>query len=244
MIWALLFVALFSVFKGDSPFLIPKINKYVKMNVEDEERKEKLLVLIKEAKKERKVYAKEYNKQSKELGRLTKNRKTTKEEFEAFIKKSMQLRETSQALYQKLNSEAEKLVTKGEWENMKPHVQEDLKKLATKTNKSVANLEKAFGKLRNKIIKTIEDEHKRQYCIEAVSEYQTLLEKNFKALSEEVTNENSILYQYEVTESETQELQASIKTSIELLLRAQAKLHATLVKNTTETEWKKIKNKF
>jgi hypothetical protein len=53
MIWALLFTALFALFGGGSPYLVPKMDKYVKKFVVDKEREKQILDLLKESKKQR-----------------------------------------------------------------------------------------------------------------------------------------------------------------------------------------------
>ena len=73
MFWVLLFsIIVIIVSGGNSPFLIPKLDKYVKTHVQDDTKKGNVLELLKEAKGKRKANVKANKKLLKEFSKIEK----------------------------------------------------------------------------------------------------------------------------------------------------------------------------
>ena len=97
MIWALIFGMLISALGGNSPLLLPNIDKLAKKHIEDKARKDDMLLLIKEAQKQRKAFAKTDKKISKELDKVFALRESSRQDFTILIDKWNESREETQA---------------------------------------------------------------------------------------------------------------------------------------------------
>lgn len=239
-----IFMALLIVFSGGSPsFLIPKMDNYVKKYVAEEERKQKLLVLLKDAKAERKEFAKKNEKQHKELNKLLVSRNTTKEEFDDFIVKMNELRKKLQETNQKVIYEAQNYITEKEWDNMKTDIKKDFGKLNKKLNKAITKVEKTFDKMAVKLEQTIQDKSKSEKALKSTESFEKILLSHIREYQAEMTNENSLLYEYKVEESEIIASQQAFNKKMNELIRAYIDMHFELVNSTTEEEWALIKHK-
>lgn len=237
-----IFLALVLVFGGgDSSFLIPKLNKYVNKHVSEQERKQKLIVLIEEAKEDRKQFIQNDEKQHKELNKMLESRNTTREEFDDFIVNMNELRKKTQETNQKVIYEAQDYITEKEWENMKVDIKKDFKKLDKKLNKSISKVEKTFDKKAAKLKKTIQDKSKSEKAVKSTEIFEKILISHIRDYKAEMTNEQSILYEYKVKENEIVEYQKAFNKKMEDLMHAYIDMHFELVNSTTKEEWELIK---
>ena len=147
MIWALIFSVLIATLTGgDSPYLLPKMDNIIKKHVQDDVRKDTLLLLIKETKIERKAFVKADKKLSKELNDLAQSRESTRQDFDNLIQRSHESRKKSNSANLKFINEAQKLITEAEWANMKPDFKKSILKLDKRMQKGTKQIEKAFNK--------------------------------------------------------------------------------------------------
>ncbi len=96
MIWALAFTILFKMLGGGPSFLVPKLDNYVKKHVVENSRKEAVLEILKESKKEKKALIKKNKKHFKELKKLYKSRDTKLVDFEEVLDKILANEQVSQ----------------------------------------------------------------------------------------------------------------------------------------------------
>ncbi len=228
------------LFGGDSPFVIPKLDNYVKTHVVDDGRKEIVIELLKDAKSKRKAKVKQDGKQLKKLDHLFNSRETSKEEMNEVVRSIIDLQTESQKANIRVNQEAQKNITTEEWDAIMIDIGKGLEKTNKTLNKANAKISKAYTKWENKIAKTIVDKDKNAKAVESAQNLKTVYLKNREIIQEELMNKNSIMYKYQEAEKELDELQNKFNQSLEEVLQSVIDTHFELVELTTEDEWKKI----
>ncbi len=228
------------LFGGDSPFVIPKLDNYVKTHVVDDGRKEIVLEYLKDAKSTRKASKKKNAKYIKEFKELLKSRETTREELELTIQNIKDAQAISDQANIKANIEAQKNITAEEWDAINVDIAKELAKSNKKATKLSNKLSKPYEKWKVKIAKTIVDEGKKEKAVASAEKLRVLYLKNRDSIQKEVANKNSILYQYEASKEEVDKMQDKFMTLSEEVLKAAIDTHFELVELTTEDEWKKI----
>jgi len=241
MIWALLFAALAVLLGGDSPFMVPKLDNYVKTHVVDDSRKEKVLVLLKDAKKKRKEVAKMNEKLFKELTKLSTSRETTQADFDQLLTKILEAQTESQQAKILVIRKAQENITSDEWAAIEIDVAKSLKKSNKKRTKQAAKVEMRFLKWENKISTSVVDEEKRKKAIESVDKLKTVYLQNYKIIQEELLNDKSIMYQYNASEEKLIALQEEFVNLNKEVYQTNVSTHFELVELSTPEEWKKIK---
>ena len=240
MIWALAFAILLKIVAGDSPFLVPKLDNYVKKHVVDDTRKKEALVILKDAKKNRKVTEKQNSKHFKEIHKLYKSRDTETADFETVLNEILKTQEEAQKYNIKVNQKAQELITEDEWAAIYIDIKKSLTKTDKKRTKNGLKMEKHFLKTEAKITKNIADLEKREQAIAAVDKLKALYVKNHKIIQDEILNEQSIAYQYKASDDELIALQDKFVDLIKDVYLQSFETHQELVNLTTPEEWKKI----
>lgn len=243
MIWALIFTVLFSVM-GNSPLLLPNSKKLVKKHVVDKEKQAKLLELIKDAKTERKSFAKVDKKLSKEFNKLYQARDTKRAELDDLLVRFITSRKEMQAASLSLIYESQNLISEKEWAKLKPDYREGLEKLDKKSKKEAKQVRKGFDKLENSIENFVDDNSKKELIILALNNFETTLFDLFATYRKVMLDENSIVYQYHIEKQQLIDMQKEHSKNLEDLLIAYTNLHFVAVENTNEQEWGKIKSKL
>ena len=241
MVVALFLAILAVVLGGDSPFMIPKLDNYVKTHVVDDSRKDKVIVLLKDAKKKRKEVVKKNKKLLKELTKLSMSRETNQADFDQLMTKILEAQTESQQANILVTQEAQKNITSDEWVAIEADVAKSLEKSNKKRTKQAAKIEKRFLKWENLISKTLTDEDKRKQAIESVDKLKTVYLRNYKIIQDELLNENSIMYQYNASETELTALQEEFINLIKEIYQTNVSTHFDLVDLSTPEEWKKMK---
>ncbi len=228
------------LFGGDSPFVIPKLDNYVKTHVVDDGRKEIVLESLKDAKSKRKASEKKNAKYIEEFQKMLKSRETTREELELTIQNIRDAQAISDQANIKANIETQKNITAEEWDAINADIAKGLEKPNKKATKISNKLSKTYEKWKVKIAKTIVDEVKKEKAVASAEKLRVLYLKNRDLIQKEVANKNSILYQYEASKEELNVMQDKFMDLSEEVLEAAIDTHFELVELTTEDEWKKI----
>ncbi len=228
------------LFGGDSPFVIPKLDNYVKTHVVDDGRKEIVLESLKDAKSKRKASEKKNAKYIEEFQKMLKSRETTREELELTIQNIRDAQAISDQANIKANIETQKNITAEEWDAINADIAKGLEKPNKKATKISNKLSKTYEKWKVKIAKTIVDEGKKEKAVASAEKLRVLYLKNRDLIQKEVANKNSILYQYEASKEELNVMQDKFMDLSEEVLEAAIDTHFELVELTTEDEWKKI----
>ncbi len=240
MIWALAFAILLKIVSGDSPFLVPKLDNYVKKHVVDDTRKKEVLVLLKDAKKNRKVTAKQNKKHFKEIHKLYKSRDTETADFETVLNEILKTQGDAQKYNIKVTQNSQDLITSDEWSEIQVDIAESLGKTDKKRTKNGLKMEKHFLKTEAKITKNIVDLDKRKQALAAVDKLKELYTKNHQIIQDEIMNKGSIVYQYKASDNELIALQDEFVDLIKDVYLLSFQTHKKLVNLTTPEEWKKI----
>lgn len=244
MIWALLFTALFALFGGSSPYLVPKMDKYIKKSVVDKEREKQALVLLKESKTGRKVNMKAEKKLAKELESLFNDRETESSQFDTLFQKVMDSRKQYQVTNREVAAEVQKHITGEEWDHIKSLIQKDIVKTEKKLDKISLKTEKHFAKLIMNVEKILEDQEKRDLVLGALEHFKTSSQETFQGMVTKMLDQDAIHYQFRASGDDLVEFQNEINSGIRSLLEAQARLHFELVDATSEQEWNKLYKKI
>jgi len=240
MLIALTLAVLAIFLGGDSPFIVPKLDNYVKTHVVDDGRKTIVLEFLDDAKAKRKLKIKEGKKQLKHLDDLFNSRETTQLEMNTAVQNIIDLQAQSQRANILVNQEAQKNITLEEWNAIIADMGKDLEKANKKISKMNVKINKAYTNWEEKINKNIVAVDKRNKAIEAAQELKAVYLKNRKFIQQELMNKNSIIYQYNTPEKELNDLQIKFIQLLEEVLTGAAETHFKLIDLTTEEEWKKI----
>lgn len=244
MIWILLFTALFTLFSDGSSFLVPKMDKYIKKCVIDKEQEKKALLLLKESKKERKVYLKTIKKLEKEMKLLFHDRESTQDQFDTLFIRITKSRKSYQSKNQEVASQIQNYITIEEWAQIKLLINNDIIKTKRKLDKLSAKAVKSFDKMKANIEKTIKNKEKSDQAVMAMNEFQKSIEETYQNILKEILNENSVQYKYGASKTELTKFQSDINNEMGKVLKSNAQLHFSIVKTTTEEEWKKLHKKI
>jgi len=241
MIWALVITLLVTILGGDSPFMVPKLDNYVKTHVVDDSRKDEIIILLKDAKKKRKEVTKVNKKLLKELTKLSLSRETKQADFDQLLKKILEAQTESQKANISVTRKAQESITPEEWAAIEADIAKSLKKSDKKRTKQAAKVEKRFLKWENIISKHIADEQKSKQAVESIDKFKTVYLRNYKIIQDELVNNKSIMYQYKASESELISLQKEFVNLIKEVYQTSVSAHFELVELSTPEEWKKIK---
>jgi hypothetical protein len=241
MIWALAFTILLKLLGGSSPFIVPKLDNYVKKYVVDDSRKKEVTDMLKVAKKERKTTLKKDKKLLKELYNISESRTSTQADFDRLYEDILNSDTRSQNANIKVNQESQKLITSDEWASIMTDVAKNLEKTDKKRTKSLNKVEKKFNKWQSKINKTIIDTDKRKKAVEAVEELKIIYLKNYRLIQKKMMNKNSVMYKYNASDTEIMDLQNNFLQLVKEVYDINTRTHFKLVELSTPEEWKKIK---
>lgn len=244
MIWALLFTALIAIFGHESPYLIPHMDKHIKKNVNDPVRKDTLLLVLKEAKKERKSRKKENKNLAKQMNNLFASRESTQQEFDELIDKI----EARSKSMDESNLEIRKVFIENilvdEWLSMQADMEKEMNKLLKKMDKGFNRLDKSIAKLNEKIESTVVDVEKRKAAMESLNTYKSFLNVKKEEYLKSMSLDNSVFFMYDTSDEDFELFQSDLRVKFISTLKAQEIFHDEMVKNTTEEEWKKLSGKM
>ena len=88
------------------------------------------------------------------------------------------------------------------------------------------------------------NENNAEVIIEQINDIRSMSISMLYEYRQEIQNENSILYQYQVDRNRIEELQSDHDNNIKKILYSYKDLYFIAVENTNEEEWGKISNKF
>jgi hypothetical protein len=238
MIWALIFAIIFA--SSDSPYVIPKLNKYVKQHVTDKSQSKKMLILLKEDKSHRKSLQKVQKSHMKEMNALNYSRNSSKSDFETIYAKILDERKSMQQSDVNLKIKTQEFITKEEWELIKSDAEKALLKSIKEKNKEISKFEKKFKKFEDKISIIVKDEKKSEEVSESLKSFKKVFLGNLKAYENYVSDENSLLYAYNVSDNEIDEIMNMANGWRKEIFDSYVKTHFTVVESTTPEEWKLI----
>lgn len=246
MLIAFLFTYLISVIAGGetAPFLLVDNKKVVRQFVEDDERKEHIYAILDDAKDQHKDINKATKKISKKLNELAKDRGALLEDFKEQAKQSYSYRVMMQEVNLLALVHCRENITEKEWAQMSEAFFEENKKISKLINKRVKQVEKGFDKTEKKFRNVIADEENADAAIGAMRAFESSLNYMVEDYVGYMLNEESIIYQYAVSEEIAKTVQKRHIDNLSKVFDALLDLHFVLVENSTEKEWKRINSKL
>ena len=243
MIWVLLFGLIFSSVNGGNMMLLPGSKKIVRKSAIVDERKEELLGLIELSQNERKYLWKETRTLSKKLNELLISRYSERNEFDALIINYIDIRKNSQKANLKLALESQKLILEEEWQDLVTEFKKEFVKLEKALEKDERALESHFLMLERSVTRHLKDQNSAA-ILERIHDVKALARGTLDEYSQEILNEKSLFYRYDVEEAKIIELQTDHEGNIKELLYRYVDLYFISVNNTNDKEWKRIRNKL
>lgn len=179
-----LFTALITILSGgqESPYVIPKVQKYVKQEIQDKDRKAEVLSVLKGYEKEWKKLEKARKKQAKALAKMNKDFNSNEDDMSALMEAA---RAKRLALKDKLVDSRltiQELITDEEWEAIVAKGTETKPKQEKKLSKADAKAQLEQDKLLTSIAEEIESSFTDQDDREQANEYLTAFEENITTL--------------------------------------------------------------
>jgi len=241
-LFSMLAIAIFG--SGESPFLIPKVDKKIKKVVVDDERKTEILAIMKGYKKEWKILAKTKKKQAKSFKKLNKDRNADPEELAEIINNGRKQRE---GLNEKLIAARIKvagLITDEEWNEIMNGVLE----VKTKTTKKLTKAETKARLKQDKRIEAIGDEIEAAFSVPAHREEATkyLIQFEEDIIDLLVGSQNHTYKDQEIlrnrlsTEEEIDEIIQQLENFRSNVHYSFLELRKDLVELSTEDNWPKL----
>ncbi len=230
---------------GDSlPFLLVDNENVIREYIDDNGRKEKIYLVLDEAKEERRAIIKESEQINKELEKLLRHRDSKREQFIALANRSRVLRLKMQEVNLTAVIESQKHISEKEWALMKV----DFYKKNTSVVKSSVRIENRFDKMvertDKKINRVIENKTQAAEITAGLQNLQTNLSVAYHKYQNEMLNEESILYQYDLSIAQIEKIQEWHFETIQMVFRDIVDLHFLAVNNTNEREWRKLRGRL
>lgn len=237
MLWALLFSL---ILNNDPAFIIPKLEKEVRQNVNDKQRTKEILELRKSSEKDRKDHGKERKKTFKEFDKLNTSRETTHVEFNHLMKVVKKQRNELQHKDIERFLQVKVLITQDEWTQMLPNITKYLSKHEKQKSKELKVLNKQYEKLTKRIRRVVKDKERQTQIIansETIFSSTVLYINCYYKYIEDI---NSVIYNYSSTEDDLQMMIKEVNAANDIVLESSVTNHFSTKKLTTNKEWKRI----
>ena len=232
-------------------FMVPKLEKEIKSHVADNEKKNEILQIIKEAKKEIKEFGKFRKKKLEEIKKMGVKREVPSENMlEVFeIYNNTRLSLQSDLIEKRLAMQ--ELFSDEEWELIIENAVFPSEKARKKADKQEDKIEQKIDKfiadIKETIISNIEDEGKRSNVLNSLDNYSTTLVAFIEEGQQLNYEDNNIARNKNANKNELdlfyqKQNQLRYKGAKEYM-----QLRSTVIKNTNVKEWKtivKALNKF
>ncbi len=240
MIWALLFTILAIAFGGDSPYMVPHLDNYVKTHVDDDYRKEKVLILLKKAKKVRKKSVKQNGKLIKEFQKLFVSREAARADFDNLLHQIIEAETAAQKAYAKANQNVQRYLTAEEWDAITTDFIASLAKSKKKRDKVKAKMDKAAQKWKDKIARIISDKDSREKAMAEVDKSYNGQLHNYTVTMEMLKDKNAVINKYASSIDEVMAEQEKIIAATRKMVEMAIEAHFSMVELTTPEEWNKL----
>jgi hypothetical protein len=224
-------------------FEIPKVEKLIKENVEDKDRKKEAKAISKEYYKAVKKIRKEEKKKIKELKKTAAIRSTTKEELNELIDSISSIDQKGQQTWIKLRLDITKTLTKEEFDKIIVAGTTEDEKVEKQNLKAKQKRDKAIQNIRTSLKEGITDQAKIDKVLEDFQQYEDAVNDLFK-MQQEINYElDETLKKYNASEEELQTLIENVRKYNDGVLKAFETFNFQLVEQTTDEEWKNINKK-
>lgn len=253
MLIGLLVGAIVALFGGGEPSeyaaSIPKMQKEIKRHVEDEARKDSLVVLVKAYEKEIKKSDKEIRKIQKNMYKDAGNREVSTDEFlevyDAYFKASgdllSSLIEYRLAFQEQITGEELLLVSENAREEVKKEEEKKDKKKEKKGEEKIEDqIRESFVGIKEIVNKDIEDPDKAAHLSALLDEFEAKIQAFIIEGKEIDIRRLELLNDKHASREELDEIYAKSNQIRFDASRIYAKFREEAIQNTTKKEWKSI----
>ena len=246
MLWALLIALLITKLSGgpEEIFMIPKLNKEIKAQIVEKDRRGEILDLAKEAKKEIKVFGKIRKSKLKEIKQKGIQREVSSDDLMSIYDEYYQARLAMQASLIEKRLTIQDLITEEEWNNLIGSAVLPSEKAAKKIEKSDAKEdrkgEKVIAEIEKAIAKEVTDETRKENLVDALETFSTTL-REFIEEGQRMNFKDNELVRSRTTTRE--DLEGFYKRQNELRYKGTIEyfeIRNVALANTTDDEWKAI----
>ena len=245
MIIALILKLLFgSVEDAALVFSVSKIEKEIRHHVADDSRKDALLLIVKDSKKELKEFNKEKKRILKKLNKISKHREITSKSFlevfdeylSARVNMISSLIDYRLAFQQQITEPELTLIIK----KASTITEKESRKNSKREEKADEKLTRIFQDINRIVVKNIEDINKREIIMESINEFEkTIL--IFADEVQEMTDERiKLLSNINASREELSELYVKNNQLHYKVYRDYAQTRDIIIENTNDKEWKAI----
>lgn len=221
MLIFLLFTTIMRLIGGEETFTIPKLEKEIKTHISDDNRKDTLLIILKDAEKETKKFYKAEGKSYDKIKKLMSDDDNQSENVSLIFKENMQNRIKLQDFHIAKRLEMQKLIKPEEWDYILKNAISPSDKMKKETAKKDLKIKEFIKKVMDKTEKTIkkeiDDKEKQEKLISSLSNLRESLN---------VHVEEGLRVNYE--KNEVLKLQSSTKEELRTVYNNQNKIRENI----------------
>lgn len=225
-----------------STYVFDDIDKYVKSEVTDKERKKEILDDIKITKKEVKAYQKKRSEIMKRLKKMNLDRNTTIDNFEEIKNELYSARVEIDEYASRSRVEIIQKISDEEWGQI---VEAEIERTESQQAKDYEKEQKGkmkggFENITITISETIVDESKKESALEAAYSFEEKYNTMEKALNARFPSDNDVLKTKNSTSDELMKVFNELSSLKRNAFWGLQDFHASMKELTDEKEWKKI----
>lgn len=238
MIWALLFSIIFGA--GESVFILPKMEKYVKRHLDNKEYVQEFKEIRKTSKKVRKDFNKANKKKIKQLNKLNASWEAKREDFYVIGKAAMEKREEMQKSELAGLVNVKNFISEEQWDLIIEDTQKDLKKYYKQNDKKLRKLKKSLEKVENTIRRKLPENKQNKFFYDELEEYNNTLVSKVSLYYDYAQSDTNIMLKYKVSEEDYISLINEANNYRTIIFNEYVDLHFALVKVTSKQEFNAI----
>ena len=222
-------------------FIVEELPKEIKRNIDDKERKNEILSILKVYEKEFKNSQKSLDKLKKKMKKLNLDRNSEKDSIYQVLNDASDLWEKLQASGVDNRVLVQEMLTQEEWEKIISKSIDELSKKEVKNlEKEHKNFDKEYDKLQSAIAKQITNPERLKIIDQSFLDFKILLKDYIQSNKEKTLRYNDVFQNLNATKSDLAEAVSFVDESRTKLFDGIVKLHFELTEITTEEEWTKI----
>jgi len=222
-------------------FIVEDLPKEIKRNIDDKERKNEILSILKVYEKEFKNSQKSLDKLKKKMKKLNLDRNSKKDSIYKVLNDASDIWEKLQASGIDNRISVQEMLTQEEWEMIiSRSIDEMSKKEVKNLEKEHKNFNKEYDKLQRAIANQITNPERLKIIDQAFLDFKILLKDYIQANKEKTLRYNDEFQNLNATKSDLTEAMSFVDESRTKLFDGIVKLHFELTEITTEEEWNKI----
>jgi hypothetical protein len=219
--------------------ILTQIDKYVKKEVVDDNRKTIVITELKEIKKIQKQYTKKTKKYTKALGKLIDQQTTSDADYKVFFNSVVEYENQTNEVFLPHRLLIQETLTDHEWNVIADAAKKKIKKDDKTKNKSLNTFNKNLGKIKTGILKSVAAENKDK-ATKVINTFNDKVMGFAEDIFEHDQQEREILLKREATKNELMTVVNDDIQSWRILFDEFSTLHNELAKVVPEKKWKSV----